>query len=125
VRRWIVAAASLVILAACDSPNRTVDAARKQLSAFQATPDAEKQAAVEQSLAKLDAQVDQLEKKGDTIQADLFRRQASSLRTAFQAAKMARAFNDAKNAIQGIGEAFKAAEKSFSETFKNSSTNTP
>jgi predicted nucleic acid-binding Zn-ribbon protein len=125
VRRWIAAAASLVILAGCDSPNRTVDATRKQLSAFQATPDAEKQSAVEQSLAKLDAQVDQLENKGDHIQADLFRRQASSLRTAFQAAKMARAFNDAKNAIQGIGEAFKDAEKSFSETLKNSGTNTP
>jgi uncharacterized lipoprotein YajG len=125
MRRWIVAAAALVILTGCDSPNRTVDTARKQLSAFQASPDADKQAAVELSLAKLDAQVEQLEKKGDHVQADIFRRQAFSIRTDFQAAKMARAFNDAKKAIQGIGEAFKDAGKSFSETFKNSETNDP
>ena len=118
-------AAALVVLAGCHSPARTADTARKQLAAFQAAPDAQKQAAVEQSLARLDAQVDELDKNGDHVQADLFRRQASSLRTAFQAAKMARAFNDAKNAIQGIGEAFKDAEKSFSETLKNSGTNTP
>ena len=120
-----VAVAALLALAGCHSPARTVDTARRQLSAFQAAPDAEKQAAVEQSLASLDAQVDELEKKGDHVQADLFRRQASSLRTDFQAAKMARAFNDASKAIQGIGEAIKDAGKSFSETLKNSGTNSP
>ena len=98
----IAVAAALLVLAGCDSPSRTADTARKQLAAFQAAPDAEKQAAVEQSLARLDAQVDDLEKKGDHVQADLFRRQASSLRTDFQAAKMARAFHDASKAIQGL-----------------------
>ncbi len=119
----VVAAAALLVLAGCDSPSRTIDAARHQLAAFQAAPDAQKQAAVEQSLAKLDAQVDELEKKGDHVQADLFRRQASSLRTDFQAAKLASAFNNASKAIQGIGEAFKDAGKSFSETFNNAGTN--
>ena len=121
----VAAAAALILLAGCDSPSRTIDAARKQLSAFQAAPNAEKQAEVERSLARLEAQVDELEKKGDHIQADLFRSQASSLRTDFQAAKLARALNDAKNAIQGIGEAIKDAGKSFSETLKNGSTNQP
>ena len=121
----VAAAAALILLAGCDSPSRTIDAARKQLSAFQAAPNAEKQAEVERSLARLEAQVAELEKKGDHIQADLFRGQASSLRTDFQAAKLARALNDAKNAIQGIGEAIKDAGKSFSETLKNGSTNQP
>ncbi|MCK9588738.1 MAG: hypothetical protein WC076_12115 [Terrimicrobiaceae bacterium] len=125
MKRWMIAAASLAVLAGCDSPSRTVDAARKQLSAFQAAPDAEKQATVERSLAKLDAQVEELEKKGDRVQADLFRRQALGLRTDFQAAKMARALHDASKAIQGIGEAFKDAGKSFSETLKNSDSNQP
>ena len=121
----VVAAAALLVLAGCDSPSRTIDTARKQLAAFQAAPDAEKQAAVERSLAKLDAQVDELGKKGDNVQADLFRNQASNLRTDFQAAKVARAINDASKALQGIGEAFKDAGKSFSETFKKSGTNSP
>ena len=87
----VVAAAALLVLAGCDSPARSADTARKQLAAFQAAPDAQKQAAVEQSLDKLDAQVDELDKSGDHVQADLFRRQASSLRTDFQAAKLASA----------------------------------
>ena len=125
MRRWIFAAAAIIGLAGCDSPSRTVETTRRQLSAYQANPDAAHQAAVEESLAKLDAQVAELEKKGDRIQADLFRRQAFSLRTDFQAAKMAQVINTASKAIQGIGEAFKDAGKSFSETFKNSETNNP
>jgi len=118
-------AAALVVLAGCHSPARTADDARKQLAAFQAAPDAQKQAAVEQSLARLDAQVDELDKNGDHVQADIFRHQASSLRTDFQAAKVARALKDASKAIQGIGEAFRDAGRSFSETFKNTGTNSP
>ncbi|MFZ4777702.1 MAG: hypothetical protein ACOYM3_20215 [Terrimicrobiaceae bacterium] len=125
MKRWFVAVAILLTFAGCDSPSRTVETTRQQLSAFQAAPDTARQVAVEQSLAKLDNQIQVLEQKGDTIQADLFRRQASSLRTDFQAAKVARAFNDAKNAIQGIGDAFKDAGKSFSETFKSPDTNNP
>lgn len=114
----------LVLLWGCNSPSRTVENVRRQLAEFQTSPDAEKQAAVEKSLAKLDSQIEELEKKGDRTQADIFRRQAFSLRTDFQAAKMAKALNDAKNAIQGIGDAFKEAGKSFSETFKGAETNT-
>ena len=125
MRRWIFALAAVMVFAGCDSPSRTVDTTRRQLSAYQANPDAANQAAVEESLAKLDAQVGELEKKGDRVQADLFRRQAFSLRTDFQAAKMATAINSASKAIQGIGEAFKDAGKSFSETFKNGDTNNP
>ena len=121
----LAAAAALIVLAGCDSPARTVETTQRQLSAFQASPDAQKQAAVERSLAKLDAQVEELEKKGDRVHADIFRRQASSLRTDFQAARMARAINDASKAIQGIGEAFKDAGKSFGEAFKNTGTNQP
>ena len=125
MRLRVVAAAALLVLAGCDSPSRTADTVRKQLSAFQAAPDAEKQAAVERSLAKLDAQVDELDKNGDHAQADIFRRQASGLRTDYQAAKLAGAFNNVSKAIRGIGEAFKDAGKSFGETFKNTGTNNP
>jgi hypothetical protein len=123
MKRSLLAVACLVVLAGCDSPSRTVDSAKKELSAFQAAPDAAKQAAVEQTLAKLDVQIDALEKKGDHTQADSFRQQAFNLRSDFQAAKVAKALKDATKAIQGIGEAFKEAGKTFSDTFKN--TNNP
>ena len=115
MRRSLLAVACLVALAGCDSPSRTVDSAKKELSAFQA--------AVEQTLAKLDVQIDALDKKGDHTQADSFRQQAFNLRSDFQAAKVAKALKDATKAIQGIGEAFKEAGKTFSDTFKN--TNNP
>jgi predicted small secreted protein len=115
------------VLAGCESPESTVSTARRQLADFQAKPDNERQAAVERTLSKLDGQVAELEKKGDAVRADLFRRQALSLKSDFQAAKMARALTEAKNAIQGFGEAIKDAGKSFSETLSNAAkgTNAP
>lgn len=113
-----------LLFAGCDSPQRTVDTARKQLAAFQAAPDAAKLAAVEQSLAKLDQQIEALKAKGDSVQTDLLRRQASNLKSDLQAAKLAKTINDAKNAIQGFGEAIKEAGKSFNETLRNGSKET-
>jgi hypothetical protein len=124
MRKTLALLAIAAGLVACDSPGRTVQTAKAQISAFQANPDSAKQAAVEESLARLDLQVGELEKKGDTIQADLFRRQAASLRSDFQAAKMSKAINDAKKAIEGIGDAFKEAGKTIGEALK-SSTNEP
>jgi len=126
MRKALALLAMAAGLAACDSPGRTVQTAKAQISAFQANPDSAKQAAVEESLARLDLQVGELEKKGDPIQADLFRRQSASLRSDFQAAKMSRAINDAKKAIEGIGDAFKEAGKTIGEALKTSpDTNRP
>ncbi len=122
--RLLLCALAAVFLVACDSPERTVQTARKQLNEFQAVPDSARQAAVEQTLAKLDGQIAELEKKGDVVQVDLFRRQAASLKGDFQAARLAKTINDTKNAIKGIGEAMKDAGKSFSETLKNSAKDT-
>lgn len=121
----LVAFCLALALAGCDSPSRTVDTTRSQLTEFQAAPNDKTQAAVEESLAKLDAQVAALEKKGDSTQADLFRRQAARLRSDFQAAKINKAFTDAKNAIQGIGDAFKDAGKIIGGSLKTAETNEP
>lgn len=113
-----------VFLSGCDSPKRTVEMARKQLAEYKAAPSDTKQAAIEESLAKLDMQIARLEKKGNTAQADFYRKQAASLRSDFQAMRIARALHDAKNAVQGIGEAFKEAGKIFNETLDNASQKT-
>ncbi|MEI6278950.1 MAG: hypothetical protein WCQ16_06155 [Verrucomicrobiae bacterium] len=112
-------------LAGCDSPTRTVETTRRQIAEFQASPNDQRQAAVEESLAKLDAQVAELAKKGDAVQSDLYRQQITRLRSDFQAAKINRALIDAKRAIQGIGDAFKEAGKAIGNTLKNTDTNTP
>ena len=120
----ILCAFAALFLVGCDSAQRTVDTTRRQLSEFQAAPDNAKLAAVEQSLAKLDRQIADLEKSGDKVQADIFRRQAASIRGDFQAARLAKTLNDAKNAFQGFGEAIKDAGKSFNATLQNASKGT-
>jgi len=117
-------ALAALFLTGCDSAQRTLETTRRQLSEFQAAPDTAKQAAVEQSLAKLDRQVAAFEKTGDTVQADLFGRQAASLKSDFQAARLAKTLNDAKNALQGFGDAIKEAGKSFNDTLRNTSKET-
>ena len=120
----VFCALAALFLVGCDSAQRTVDTARKQLMEFQAAPDAAKQAAVEKSLAKLDRQIDDLEKNGEPAEAAILRHQASSLKGDFQAARLAKTLRDAKNAIQGFGDAIKDAGKSFNDTLRNSSKDT-
>ena len=110
-----------VLLAGCDNPQRTVDTLRAEIAAFKAEPNAAKEAKIEEHFAKLDKQIQQTAAKNEDAASDL-RRQYAGLQGDFQAAKLARTLNDAKNAIQGIGEAFKEGAKSFSDTFKNSGT---
>jgi uncharacterized lipoprotein len=125
MNRCLAALAMVAILAGCDSPSRTADAARKQLAAFQAAPDPQKQAEVETSLAKLDAQIQALETKGDVAQAEILRRQSRNLHNDFQAIRVAHTIQNATKAIQDIGDAFKDASKTFGESFKTPETNAP
>ncbi len=120
-RNLVVLLLAVFTLAGCDSPQRTIDTLRAEIAAFKTAPDAKKQAEIETHFAKLEEQIAKTEGK-DSIQADLLRRQYAGLQGEYQAAKLAKTLNDAKNAIQGIGEAFKEGAKSFGDTLKNSGT---
>ncbi len=51
--------------------------------------------------------------------ANIYKSQLASLRNDYQAAKMAKAMEDAKNAIQGLGEAAKEGVKGIGDFFKS------
>ena len=110
------------LLSGCDNPQKTVDSLRRELMEFKAAPDEAKQAKIDASFAKLESQIIALQQRGDG-KADEFKRQLASLRGDYQAAKMAKALQDAKSAIQGFGEALKDTAKSVEDAFKNSQTN--
>ena len=110
------------LLAGCDNPQKTVDSLRRELMEFKAAPDERKQAKIDASFAKLESQITALQKRGDE-RTDELKRQMASLRGDYQAAKMAKALQDAKSAIQGFGEALKDTAKSVEDAFKNSQTN--
>jgi Sec-independent protein translocase protein TatA len=108
-------------LAGCDNPQRTVDTLRTEIAEFKKAPDEKKQTQIDAHFAKLQQQIAQVETKNAT-QADLLKRQYAGLQGEYQAAKLAKTLNDARNAIQGLGEAFKEGAKSFSDSLKTSGT---
>lgn len=89
---------------------------------FKAAPDETKQAKIDADFAKLESQIAALEQRGD-VKADELKKQLASLRGDYQAAKMAKALQDARSAIEGFGEALKDTAKSVEDAFKNSQTN--
>lgn len=119
----LVIAVIALTLVGCDNPQRTVDTLQKEITAFKTTPDDKKQLEIEQNLAKLEAQVEKLQKKGDA-RADEFAKELTALRTDYQAAKMAKALEDAKKALQGFGEALKEGVKSVGDAFRQNTNST-
>jgi len=94
--------------AGCDSPGTTIREIRKNLDSFKANPSAPALEKLEKSFMKIDAAIKDLEAKEDLAQADLFRRQAMTLRYEYRA--MRAAFikwseeQAAKQAADGSGE---------------------
>lgn len=111
-----------VLLSGCDSPQRTIDSLRKELMEFKAAPDDAKEARIEADFAKLENQIAMVQQKGDP-RADDLRAQLASLRGEYQTAKIARALQNARSAIQGFGEALKDTAKSVEDALKSSQTN--
>lgn len=119
---WLaLVVATGMFLAGCDSPQRTVDTLRVEIADFKTAPDAKKQAEIEKSFDKLQQQVTAMDKKDDP-KTEHFRDQLVELKGDYQSAKMAKALQDAKNAIQGLGDAFKEGAKDIGAAFKGSGT---
>lgn len=124
MKRLFLAAGLFCLLAlpGCDSPQRTVDTLQKEIAEYKAAPSDQKQIEIEKNLTRLEEQILNLEKKGDARAREL-KDQLSSLRSDYKAAKMARALQDAKNALQGFSEVIKDGAKTIQEAFKDSQTN--
>jgi uncharacterized lipoprotein YajG len=120
VKKLVLLALAALVLAGCDNPQNTVTTLNKDIARFRATPDDQTQMAIEQSFAKLDRQIADLEKKGKTTEAGTLRSQEATLRADYAAAKIARTVRDAANAIHGIGNAFKEAGQSIGDVFRES-----
>ncbi len=120
-RSLLALALGAALLAGCDSPQRTVDSLRKEIMEFKAAPDEKRQAKIDENFAKLESQIAALQQRGDP-KADDLKRQLASLRADYQAARMSKAVQDARKAIQGFGEALKDTAKSVEDAFKDGDT---
>lgn len=117
--RLALAAVLAVFLVSCDNPQRNIDSLRRDIAAFRATPTDAAQAQIEADLSKLESQIAAL---NNPEKQQLFRLQVKDLRGDFQAAKIARTVNDAKNAILGVGEAFKDGARTIQEAFQGTNS---
>ena len=115
-------ALTVLFLTGCDNPQKNADTLRKEIAEFKAAPDEKRQLVIDQSFAKLENQIQELEKRDDP-KADGLKEQLAALRSDYQAAKVNKALNDAKHAIQGLGEAVKDEAKNIGDIFKGSGTN--
>lgn len=80
-----LAVVAVLLLTACDSPQGIIREIRGNLDAFKANPGDSSLKAVEESFSRIDAVIKDLEEREDHAQADLFRRQAMTLRYEYRA----------------------------------------
>ncbi|HRJ73985.1 MAG TPA: hypothetical protein PLS03_17310 [Terrimicrobiaceae bacterium] len=116
----VLASFLAVLLSGCDSPQKTADALRKEIVDFQSAPSETKQTHIEENFAKLETQIAKM--PPDAEATAVMKEQLDDLRSDYQAAKMAKALQDAKNAIQGFGEALKDNAKGLQDMFRSSGT---
>jgi predicted small secreted protein len=122
MKRALLALTCALVLAGCDSAQSTADKLRVEIGEFKNTPDDKKQALIEEHFAKLETQLAALQKRGDA-KAGAISDQLTSLKEQYQTAKLAKALTDAKNAIQGFGQAVKDTAKDIQQTFQGNQTN--
>lgn len=80
IARMVIPGLLALALAACERPGETIREIRNNLEVFKTTPNRLTLEQLDASFDKIEAQLRELEAKGDTVQADLFRRQALTLR---------------------------------------------
>jgi hypothetical protein len=113
---------TLLFLAACDSPEKTLESLQREIGAYAVNPTPATEQKVEQGFQKLASEISNLRSKGKTSEADSLQRQANTLRSQYETARLAGSINKARQAIQGVGESFQRAGEQIGELFKPTPT---
>jgi len=80
IARAVLIGLAAALLSACDTPGGTIREIRANLEVFKKNPNMLTLEKLDASFDKIETQIRGLEEKGDIVQADLFRRQALTLR---------------------------------------------
>lgn len=105
----VAALAVVCIFTGCDNPQRTVDTLRSDIAEYRQSPGPELQEKINQGFAEVDSAIAKARERGDTLQAQSLQDQRDKLREAYAAARLGKAVDDAKSAIEGFGEALRGA----------------
>lgn len=80
IARVVLTGLLALVLSSCSKPGDTIREIKANLEVFKKNPNMATLEQLDASFDKIEAQIRDLEEKGDTVQADLFRRQALTLR---------------------------------------------
>lgn len=120
---FLLASALLLSISACSKPEDAVEKVRENLQKFRASPNSSTQSAVEESFTQAEQAIARLQSRGESARAEALERDLQKLCSEFAAAKVARAVNEAMQAVDGFGQAIREAGKSFGDALKKSATN--
>ncbi len=107
----------LLTLVGCDSPERHLHQASKAVAAFQATPSPSTEEAAEKAVADARAAVAATEKSGQTSRLRELNATLAGVESDFQAARMAYAVTQARQAVEQFGSAIKNVGESLKDAF--------
>ena len=112
----------LLLLVACDSPQKTIEALQRDIAAYsiESTPSAEEK--IQTGFEKLDTDISKLNAAGKTSEAEALQRQVGGLRSQYETARLAGSLQKARNALEGFGQSVKNLGQQIGETFKPTPT---
>lgn len=116
-----VAVSIMLLLPACEKPQDILQTLQAEVSAYASKPSDEAAAKIEADFKRLDEMIVKLRADGRTAEAEDLTRQKAALQTQFLAARMTASLLKAKEAAQGIGEAFRKAGEAFGEAWQRQS----
>jgi len=76
-----------LLIAGCSRHEETIREIKQNLEVFKSKPNMVTLEALDKSFDKIQAQIDAMQAKGDIVQADLYRRQAFTLRYEYRAVR--------------------------------------
>ena len=112
----------LLLLVACDSPQRTIEALQRDIAAYSIEPTPQDDEKIQAGFAELDADISKLNAAGKTSEAEALQRQVDALRSQYDTARLAGSLQKARNAIEGFGQSVKNLGQQIGETFKPTPT---
>lgn len=112
----------LLLLVACDSPQKNIEALQRDIAAYSIEPTPVAEQTIEAGFEKLDSDITKLNESGKTAEAAALQRQVDTLRSRYDTARLAGSLQKARNAIQGFGQSVKSLGEQIGEVFKPTPT---
>ncbi len=112
----------LLLLVACDSPQKTIEALQRDIAAYSIEPTPAADEKIQTGFEKLDAEISKLNAAGKTSEAEALLRQVNSLRSQYDTARLAGSLQKARHAIEGFGQSVKTLGQQIGEVFNPTPT---